>query len=158
MSPLRGKAKTPAVLFFITHDCPIANAYAREYQRLLQEYSRYRLPMCLVYVDPDAKTAELKKHQTEFGLSKFTAIHDVKHRLVTATGAEMTPEVAVIGDDGKIEYRGRVDNLYADYGKRRRRVTVRDLRDALDALVSGKPVKRPRTEPIGCFIPPLPEK
>ncbi len=156
--PLRGGVRQPAVLFFVTHDCPISNGYAPEYQRLWREYSAKGLPMYLVYVDPDAKPGALTKHREDFKLTQYPAIHDREHRLVAATGATMTPEVVVVGDRGQIEYRGRVDNLHADYGKRRRAPTVRDLRDALDALVAGKPVKKPRTEAIGCFIPPLPEK
>jgi hypothetical protein len=155
--PLRGEKRRPSVLLFVTHDCPISNGYAPEYQRLWREYLEAKIPMYLVYVDPDATTGDLAKHQREFKLSKYPAIHDAKHRLVAATGAEMTPEAVIVGIDGRIEYRGRVDNLYADYGKRRRAATVRDLRDALDALLSGKPVKKPRTRAIGCFIPPLPE-
>ena len=31
---------------------------------------------------------------------------------------------------------------------------MHDLTDALDAVVSGKPVARPETEAIGCFIAP----
>ena len=43
----------------------------------------------------------------------------------------------------------------ARIGKPRRVITVHDLRDALDAVIAGKPVARPRTEAIGCYITPL---
>lgn len=160
---LAGKAVKPfylgekqaALLLFITHDCPISNGYAREYARLHQEYSGKKIATWIIYVDPDAQAAELKRHQKEFGLADFQAVHDEKHQLVAATGATMTPEAVVVGNTGRIEYRGRVDNLYADYGKRRRQATVRDLRDALDSVLAGKKVKRPRTEAIGCFIPTI---
>lgn len=155
--PLLLGDKRVRVLLFVTHDCPISNAYCPEYRRLRMEYAAKKVEFTLIYVDPDAKKEELLKHRREFGLNQFKAIHDVRHALVKATGAEMTPEAVVIGKEGKIKYRGRVDNLYADYGKRRRTgATVRDLRNALDALLSGKPVPKPRTEAIGCFIPPLP--
>jgi len=144
-----------ALLLFITHDCPISNGYAREYARLQSEYAGKGVATWIIYVDPDATTGELKRHQKEFQLAEFSAVHDVKHRLVAATGATMTPEAVVVGRKGDIEYRGRVDNLYADYGKRRRQATVRDLRDALDSVLAGKKVKRPRTEAIGCFIPTI---
>ena len=54
---------------------------------------------------------------------------------------------------GEVEYRGRIDNRYEQLGRERRVVTVRDLRDALDAVLTGRPVARPATEPVGCFIP-----
>jgi len=31
-------------------------------------------------------------------------------------------------------------------------VTEHDLRDALDAVLAGKPVSKPETQPIGCYI------
>lgn len=163
---LDGKTQQPfateeggvSVLFFITHDCPISNGYAPEFRRLREQYSDSRAAMFLVYVDPDAKLDELKEHQRDFSLTQFTAIHDATHRLVRATGATVTPEAVIIGAEGRIEYRGRVDNLYADFGERRRKATVCDLRNALDELKSGKPVKNPRTEAIGCYIPTMPVK
>ena len=57
--------------------------------------------------------------------------------------------------DESIAYRGRIDNFYADYGKPRRMVTEHDLRDALDAVLTGKAVEKPSTKPVGCFIPDL---
>jgi hypothetical protein len=53
-----------------------------------------------------------------------------------------------------VKYRGRIDNQYAALGKPRRVVTVHDLRDALDALVAGRPVVHPETEAFGCVIAP----
>ncbi|MGB0583162.1 MAG: redoxin family protein [Limisphaerales bacterium] len=158
LTPLSVGKNKASVLLFVTHDCPISNGYCPEYRRLQIEYAAKKIGITLVYVDPDAGKSELLKHRKEFGLKEFAAIHDARHRLVKATGATVTPEAVVIGRKGSIEYRGRVDNLYADYGKRRRQATVRDLRNALDALISGKPVPKTRTEAIGCFIPPLPNK
>ncbi len=51
-------------------------------------------------------------------------------------------------------YRGRIDNVYASLGKRRAEATEKDLRKALDEVLSGKPVSTPQTKAIGCYIPP----
>ncbi len=160
LSDLEGKQRTPlatsglkgAVLVFVTHDCPVSNAYSPELKRLNQKYSKLNFGFTLVYVDPDVKPAVLLAHRKEYGLNAINSIHDTKHQLVTATGAKVTPEAVLIIHGGRIAYRGRIDNLYADYGKRRRAATVRDLRNALDAVLAGKPVTSPRTEAIGCFI------
>jgi hypothetical protein len=48
-------------------------------------------------------------------------------------------------------YRGRIDNLYADLNQRRAEATEHDLRDALDAIVDGRPIKS-QPPPIGCAI------
>lgn len=66
----------------------------------------------------------------------------------------MTPETVVIDRSGAVRYRGRIDNFYVAFGRSRQVVTVHDLRDALDAVLAGKPVAAPDTEPVGCFIVP----
>jgi hypothetical protein len=65
----------------------------------------------------------------------------------------MAPEVAVVGQDGKVLYRGRIDDMNIDYGKRRAEPTQRDLRNALDAILQGKAVPTPTTKVIGCDLP-----
>jgi hypothetical protein len=64
----------------------------------------------------------------------------------------VTPTAVVVDAQGTVRYRGRVDNLYAALGKTRQQVTSHDLRDALDAVLAGRPVAHPETEAIGCFI------
>jgi hypothetical protein len=66
---------------------------------------------------------------------------------------KMAPEVAVLGPDGKVLYRGRIDDLYVTYGKRRPAPTQHDLRDALDALLAGKAIAAPTAKVIGCYLP-----
>jgi len=74
---------------------------------------------------------------------------------VKAAGATVTPEAVVIGSDGKIAYRGRIDNKYVTWGTSRPEATERDLRSALDAIVQGRPAPVARTKAIGCFITPI---
>ena len=62
------------------------------------------------------------------------------------------PEVAVLSPKGDLLYRGRIDDLYADFGKRRTRPTSRELKDALETVLAGKPITVTRTEAIGCDI------
>jgi hypothetical protein len=154
-SPLSIGQGMASVLLFVTHDCPISNGFAPEYRRLRGRYPTNRVSFTLVYVDPDANSERLRRHRREFGLTNLVAIHDREHRLVQSVEAEMTPEAVVINSAGGVAYRGRVDDRFADYGKRRAEPTRHDLRDALDAVLAGKPVVNPRVEAIGCHIPPL---
>jgi hypothetical protein len=57
-----------------------------------------------------------------------------------------------VGRTGELLYRGRIDDGYAALGKKRAVVTEHDLRDALDAIAAGKPVKKAKTKAIGCLI------
>ena len=63
--------------------------------------------------------------------------------------------MAVFTPGGKLVYRGRINDLYTGFGDRRNAASEHNLRDALDAVLSGKPVKVSRTEAIGCLIEPL---
>ncbi len=148
-------ADRASVLIFVLHDCPIANAYAPEISRIAAAYKTQPVRLALVYVDPDLTLKEINRHRKEYGHEGYTAFFDRKHQLVKATVAEVTPEAAVIDSSGRIAYRGRISNLYADYGKRRREATRHDLRAAIDAVLAGRPVATPRTEALGCFIPKL---
>jgi hypothetical protein len=58
----------------------------------------------------------------------------------------------VIDSSGTVRYRGRINNFYAALGKPRQQVAVHDLRDALEALMAGRPILNPETEALGCFI------
>ena len=64
----------------------------------------------------------------------------------------MTPEAHVYLRDGTCVYRGRIDDTYTTYGKRRPSPTTHDLRDALSAIISGSKVTNPVTKAIGCQI------
>ncbi len=152
--PLKPEGKA-SVLFFITSDCPISNSYAPEIQRICSEYGPKQVSCDLVYVDPTLTVADVKKHVQDFGYSSVPAILDSSQKLVRAAGATITPEAAIIGPSGQVLYRGRIDNVYAALGKRRPEATERDLRKALDEIVSGKPVSAPQTQAIGCYIPPV---
>ena len=66
--------------------------------------------------------------------------------------ATITPAAVVVDARGDGAYRGRIDNFYASLGKPRQHVTEHDLMDALDAILAGKPVPKPETEALGCFI------
>jgi len=141
-----------SVLFFLMTDCPIANRYAPEIQRICAEYGSKGARCFLVYADASETPAGVRKHVKEFGY-KLPAVLDKDHALVRKTGATVSSEAVVLSNTGELKYRGRIDNFHADLGTPRQRVTEHDLRDALDALAAGRAVSNPRTQAIGCFIP-----
>ena len=50
--------------------------------------------------------------------------------------------------DGKVRYHGRIDENYEEPAK----VASPDLKNALDALLTGKPIARAETKAFGCTI------
>ena len=139
------------IFIFTTIDCPVANGYSPEISKLSKEYKAKGVQFYLVHVDPDTSVEIAKKHAEEYSLN-LPILLDPQHKLVEFTGAEITPEATLVTPDKKIAYRGRIDNLYADYGKKRRQVTVKDLELAIGAVLSGMKVAVPRTEVVGCII------
>lgn len=149
--PLGFEGERARVFVFSTVDCPVANGYSPEIVRLASTYRERGVAFFLVHVDPETDAPRAREHAREFSLD-LPVLLDPDHRLVEFTGVTVTPEAALVLPDGTLAYRGRIDNLYADYGKKRRVVTVRDLEKALGSVLEGKPIETARTEAVGCII------
>jgi hypothetical protein len=140
-----------AVLVFIDAECPIANAYQPELRRLQEKFGTQGVRFAMIHADPETEVAKAQAHAREFGITTTVCI-DKGHRWVKRTGASVTPEAVVIDAAGKTVYRGRIDDRYADLGKKRPEPKVRDLEVALTELLAGQPVKVPKTKAVGCRI------
>jgi thiol-disulfide isomerase/thioredoxin len=143
--------KRAVVLLFVTTDCPLSNGYVPEFNRLQRSYAQKGIIFYAVQGDATIAAGEVRKHVKEFGYG-FPYLIDPQESLANFTGATTTPEAAVLSPKGDLLYMGRIDNRLEDYGKHRVQVTEFDLRDALEAIVNGKAVPRPRTKPFGCAI------
>jgi hypothetical protein len=106
----------------------------------------------LVYANPGEDTAAIRAHMAAFSYAGATeALRDPAHALVSYVGATITPE-AVVWASGRVQYRGRIDNRFVDFGVDRPAATEHDLADALAAVLAGKPVAHPTTQAVGCYI------
>lgn len=144
-----GKAN---VLLFVQTDCPISNSYAPEIQRICKAYESRGVSCSLAYEDVRVDAATVRKHMKDFAYTGVPATIDDSRALADRARATITPAAVVVDARGAVRYRGRIDNLYASLGKPRQIVTEHDLTDALDAILAGKPVPKPETEALGCFI------
>lgn len=149
---LQDKTSKATVLLFVTNDCPITNAYAPEIKRLCAVYTPKHIAFYLVYADPSLKAEAVRQHIKDFGYT-CPGLLDPAHRLVNWAQATTTPEAVLVTADGKRRYRGRIDDRYIDFGKSRFAATTHDLRDALDAVLKGRPVPHSTTKAVGCAIP-----
>ena len=144
--------KTKAVVFvFMLRDCPVSNVYAPELTRIHKEYSAKGVALYLVHPDRDTNAKSAIAHAKEYKLIAPVVL-DHDHKLTRLAGAEVTPEAAVFDAKGRLVYRGRIDNLYAGFGKKRFKPTKRDLRDTLDAMLTGERLSKRTTEAVGCYI------
>lgn len=151
-TPLDLAGKKAAILLFLGSDCPISNAFAPELGRIHAEYAPKGVAVFGIYPDPTLELKAAARHGKDFEL-RFPLLLDPQQRLVRKAGATITPEAAVFNPAGRLAYRGRINDLYVDLGKKRFPPTTRDLRDAIDAVLAGKQPPVPRTKAIGCFIP-----
>ena len=73
---------------------------------------------------------------------------DPQNKVADLYDAQHTPTVYVVDPQGKVRYEGRIDENSEDA----KSVTTPDLRNALDAMLAGKPDARSVTKAFGCSI------
>src|SRR5579862_7576320 len=147
--PLEPGQKDASVLVFFWQDCPVSNGYAPELNRIAASHTN--CAFYIVQVDPELTPAIAREHAALYHLS-MPILLDSKHQLVKLAHATVTPEAVVLGKKGDVLYRGRIDDNYAAFGKKRASARQHDLIDALDAIAKGQPVKPKETKAIGCLI------
>lgn len=79
----------------------------------------------------------------------FPYLFDETQEVAKAFHAACTPEIYVFDREGRLAYRGRLDESTPKNGKP---LTGRDARDALDAVLSGKAPSADQVASIGCSI------
>jgi len=150
-TPEEWNGKKAIVVFFTTTDCPLSNNDVPEMNRTRQNYEARGVAFYGVQADTTIADADVLQHAKDFQFS-FPVLFDPHQSLVKMTGATTIPSAAVLRPDGTLLYLGRIDNRVEDFNVRRPEPTRFDLREALDAVLAGKPVANPRTKAFGCAI------
>jgi hypothetical protein len=142
------------VLFVISADCPVSNAYAPEIQSICSNYRAKGVRCFTVYADPEDTITSVARHRKDFGYGvTIPAILDHDHTFVKTIGATITPEAAVYAGAGRV-YRGRIDDRYVDVGRARRFATRHDVDIAIDAALAGKAISPAEMPAVGCSLLP----
>jgi len=139
------------VFLFVSTDCPISNRYAPQIKRLHEHFAARGVRFQLVYPNASTSAAAAHRHLQEYGYS-FGALRDPQHVLVKRAGATVTPEAAVFSPEGRLLYRGRIDDRFPKLGTERAAATQADLENALNAILEGRLVAPRFTQPVGCYI------
>jgi peroxiredoxin len=140
------------VLFFLGTECPVANGYTPVVQELADRYAKQGILVYGVHVDTDVTPQVGAKHATEFGL-RFPILLDPERVLAQPIGAATLGEAALLSPRGDLVYRGRIDDRYATNGKRRDEPTRKDLEEAVQATLAGRPPATVETKVFGCPFP-----
>jgi len=149
LAPAPGVRAT--VFVFITTDCPIANRYAPEIQRLTALFTSQGVRFWLVYANPHEPLASIRNHLRQFQYT-VPALRDPEHALVRFTKVTVSPEAAVVDPGGTLLYHGRIDDRWVNLGRDRPSPTHSDLAEALRATLDGKPVAQTGPPAVGCFL------
>jgi peroxiredoxin len=152
-TPEEWNGKKAIVVFFTTTDCPLSNNEVPEMNRTRQDYESRGVAFYAVQADTTIADPEVVQHAKEYRFS-FPVLLDPGEILVKMAGATTIPSAAVLTPDGTLLYLGRIDNLVEDFNVRRQVATKFDLREALDAVLAGKPVAHARTKAFGCAVTP----
>jgi peroxiredoxin len=146
LKDLLAKNKAVAVVFVATK-CPVSNAYNTRMAALGKEYAAKGIPLVGINSNKTEPAAEVKQHAEKHGFT-FPVLKDEGNKVADAYGASHTPEVFVLDAKGNLIYHGRIDENQDDP----KNVKLPDLRNALDAVLAGKPVPTARTKAFGCSI------
>ncbi len=151
-APLVAGEKKAIVMFFVSPFCSTTKSFMKEINATAAEYGD-KAAFYLVHADPEITKEVAMEHAVLSEVKDTTTVLlDKEQRLTKQVQARITPEAVVLGPDGKPLYKGRINDLYLGPTKRQRAATTKDLRDALDAILGGKPVPEPQHEAQGCKI------
>ena len=138
------------VIAFLGVECPLAEVYAPRLAAIARDFERRGVGFFGVDSNRQDGPVAIGRFAEKHGLP-FPVLKDVGNELADRLGAERTPEVFVLDRTRAVVYRGRIDDQYA-IGVHRPAPTRRDLVDAVEAVLAGRPVATPRTDVVGCLI------
>ena len=166
---LQPKSSEAARVFvFFTGDCPIAQSYMPTLNRFALGWNAPpsktatelattgKVTLTAIWADATTRPADVAKFCKDYDL-KFPVMLDRDGELGRRFRPTHVPEAFVLDSEGRVVYRGRIDDTYPDLGQRRQHPTTNDLADAVAALLAGKPIAQARTEPVGCVYESLPD-
>lgn len=146
-------ADCPALLVvFSCNHCPYAQAVEDRLIRIGREFIPRGLGMVLInsndaaeYPDDSFEAMTRRANAKEY---PFPYLHDESQEVARAYHAACTPDPFLFDAERRLVYRGRID----DNWKEPDQVTRRDLRDAIEAVLTGRPVPAEQFASLGCNI------
>lgn len=140
------------LVVFTCNACPWVKAWEKRMVELGNSYAKRGVGVVMINSNdpgtvPADGYAEMKQRAKDRKMA-FPYVVDATSDVARAFGATRTPEAFLFDASGKLVYHGTID----DNAKEPKRVKARYLRDALQALTSGKQVAVKETKALGCSI------
>lgn len=145
--------KSALLVMFICRHCPYVVHVEQELARLGRDYRDSGLGMIAISSNdpvgyPDDAPPKLKEMALRLGFT-FPYCHDETQEVAKAYRAACTPDFYLFDRDRRLVYRGQLDDSRPGNNKP---VTGRDLRSAIQAVLTGKPLDSNQRPSIGCSI------
>jgi peroxiredoxin len=152
--------KILAIVFTCNH-CPTAQAYEDRIKQLVTDYSSKGVGIVAIspndpqsvrldelgYTDLSDSFEEMKIRAKNKQYN-FPYLYDGETSAISRQyGPQATPHVFIFDDKRTLRYTGRIDD-----GEKPGTAKTHDTRNALDALLAGKPVPVEKTKTFGCSI------
>jgi len=140
------------VVVFACNHCPYVQAYEERVIAFQSGYAPKGAQLVSINSNetvnyPEDDFEEMVKRSKQQGFN-FPYLRDDDQAVAEMFGATHTPEFFVFDQQRILRYHGKMDDNYQNSGA----VKVHLVRDAVDAILSGKEVKEMETYSIGCTI------
>jgi len=151
LESLKGKVAT--VIMFICNHCPYVKHINSGMVQVANDYQAKGISFIAISSNdvknyPDDGPEQMKLNAKQLGFS-FPYLYDELQDVARAYEAACTPDFFVYDNNLKLVYRGQLDDSRPANSTP---VTGKDLRNALDALLEGKPISDKQIPSIGCNI------
>jgi peroxiredoxin len=147
------------VIAFTCNHCPTAQLYETRIKQLAADYQDRGVVLIAIQPNNPMAVRLDEMGYTDVGDSfddmkiraayrhfNFPYLYDGEdQKIARAYGPAATPHLFIFDAQRKLRYQGRVDN-----NPREKLATRKDAREAIDALLSGKPVAVEKTPSVGC--------
>lgn len=145
--------KTALLVMFICRHCPYVVHVEEELAKIGRDYRDTGLGIIAISSNdpvgyPDDAPPKLKEMALRLGFP-FPFCHDETQDVAKAYRAVCTPDFYLFDRNQQLAYRGQLDDSRPGNHKP---VNGRDLRTAIDALLTDKPVESNQKPSIGCSI------
>ena len=146
-------AGKPLLVMFICNHCPFVKHLRSSLAACGAEYMEKGVGIVGISSNdvanyPDDSPEKMAEEVANAGYT-FPYLYDESQEVAKAYRAACTPDFFLYDAAGKLVYRGRYDESRPDSGIE---VTGRDLRAALDGVLSGAPPQEEQKNSIGCNI------
>ena len=147
------KMENGLLVNFSCNTCPWVLAWQNRYNTLAEESAKNKIGF--ITINPNTKNREkigegldaMRNFSKKYG-HDFLYTVDEGAKLASAFGATKTPHIYLFNGEGKLVYRGAID----DNARRPNKVKQTYLMDAITLVGNGKEVAIKDTKALGCSI------